>query len=128
MDAANERRPERMPLIFRGRAQVEFNGFKMGDIDQGKIRDDRRNECRPDDFKVGEVAVLGNYLMPRSIVDQFEQVLLGLFQTKPLVELKEFRDATKTSRNVAVMVLEYFDVQGITKRQGNGRILARKSN
>ena len=41
------------------------------------------------------------------------------------VELGAFRDALGASRKVALAVMEYMDMRGITKKEGEGRILLR---
>ena len=75
----------------------------------------------------GELVVLGANLLPKGLVDEFESKLLELFSKKEVVELKEFREAIGASRNIAVGLLEHFDVKGLTKRSGSGRILVQKS-
>jgi selenocysteine-specific elongation factor len=74
----------------------------------------------------GVLTVLGSNYILRKHMDEFRQSLLDLFRKQEVIELKEVRDATGTSRNLAVMILESFDAEGLTKRKGNGRVLAQK--
>jgi selenocysteine-specific elongation factor len=74
----------------------------------------------------GIVCVLGNNYMLRTIVEECRTKLFELFAQNPVVELGPFREKTGLSRNIAVIVLEHFDSEGLTRRQGNGRILAHR--
>lgn len=74
----------------------------------------------------GVVTVLGSNYILRKHMNEFKEALLELFRKQEVIELKEVRDVTGTSRNLAVMILESFDSEGLTKRKGNGRVLAQK--
>lgn len=43
--------------------------------------------------------------------------------TPPGITVSAFREALGTSRRVALPILEYFDARGVTRRQGDFRIL-----
>lgn len=75
----------------------------------------------------GEISVLGSNLMAREVVEDLRSKLLELFNKTTVVELGSFREKTGLSRNIAVLVLEHFDNQGMTRRQGNGRVLVQKT-
>ena len=47
------------------------------------------------------------------------------FQTSELLSIPEFKELAQTSRKYAVPLLEYFDKQKITYRDGNGRKLVK---
>ncbi len=71
-------------------------------------------------------AIGSNYLLS-SLVEECREKLLKLFQEQQVVEIAPFREATGLTRNVAVLILEHFDSEGMTKRQGNGRVLLRRN-
>ncbi|MBF0330817.1 MAG: selenocysteine-specific translation elongation factor [Candidatus Omnitrophica bacterium] len=75
----------------------------------------------------GSITVLDHYWIASSAVHKYLAKLLELFRNKRIIELADFRTATGLSRNLAVPVLEYFDVKGITCREGKGRRLLSKS-
>ncbi len=54
---------------------------------------------------------------------RYRDALLELFRKKDTVSLAEFREATGTNRNVAMSVLETFDHEGLTRREGDSRVL-----
>lgn len=72
------------------------------------------------------VSVIGGNLMIRSALEDARKVLLELFKTKEVIELKEFRDKSGMSRNIGVALLEAFDSEGMTKRKDKGRVLIQK--
>lgn len=57
------------------------------------------------------------------VFNQAKSLLLLHFETNSTMSLGEFRDLLKTSRKVAVPLLEYFDSIKITLRDGDTRIL-----
>ncbi len=56
----------------------------------------------------------------QAALEQFAQ----LAAQQDAVTLAQFRDALGTSRKYAVALLEYFDRRGITKKQGDARVMA----
>ncbi|HQH28120.1 MAG TPA: SelB C-terminal domain-containing protein, partial [Oligoflexia bacterium] len=75
----------------------------------------------------GAVRVLGGNYLLASIVEECRTKLLELFEEHQVVGLAAFREKTGLSRNIAVVVLEHFDSEGMTKRHGEGRMLLRKN-
>ncbi len=63
------------------------------------------------------------YLLHRNWVQEARHILLKHFQTKNELTVGEFRDYLAASRKYVVPLLNYFDQQGITTRQGDIRIL-----
>ncbi len=59
--------------------------------------------------------------------DQAEQLLFDFFREHTEISLAEYRDLLATSRKYALALLEYFDTAKITQRQGEKRILRKKS-
>jgi selenocysteine-specific elongation factor len=68
------------------------------------------------------------YLTAHNVMLQYKQILQELWMAEHKITLQDFRAITKTSRNHAVCMLEYFDKQGFTKRQGDCRILQLKES
>jgi selenocysteine-specific elongation factor len=57
---------------------------------------------------------------------EIEALLRDLLSAKGKLQVSDFKDAAKTSRKYAVPLLEYFDKRGVTRRQGDFRVLAGK--
>ena len=73
------------------------------------------------------VTVLGHNLLATEIVNGCRESLLKLFHGTTVVGLPAFREATGLSRNLATLVLEFFDSGGLTRRVAEGRVLARSN-
>ncbi|SHH55945.1 selenocysteine-specific elongation factor [Sporobacter termitidis DSM 10068] len=77
-------------------------------------------------LRVGLIVRLdARYNMHRDYLAQAEQRFRKLAAAASPVELAAFRDALGSSRKVALAVMEYLDMRGITKKDGEGRILLR---
>ena len=61
------------------------------------------------------------YLLPTR-VNELEELATNLASNAPFT-VKEFRDASGLGRNMVIDVLEYFDKQRITQRQGDTRVM-----
>lgn len=72
------------------------------------------------------LVLLGNNILPISIIEHARKTLLQMFSEQKFVELGQFRERTGASRNIAALILDSFDAEGLTKRVEQGRILARK--
>ena len=72
------------------------------------------------------LVLLGSNLLFQPVLESSRKALLELFQTQKIVEIGQFREKTGASRNVAALILDSFDSEGLTKRVENGRILTRK--
>ncbi len=91
-------------------------------------------EARESDMKLvlrllgeeGEVSLLGNQLMRTQAFEECRAKLLGLFEEREIVDLGDFRKLVGASRNLAVAILEQFDAEGLTRREGKGRALVRR--
>lgn len=71
----------------------------------------------------GEARQIGANLMHAPAYARCREILIGLFAAGPSVGLAAFRAATGLSRNLGVEVLELFDREGLTRRQGQARVL-----
>jgi len=71
----------------------------------------------------GEIVIMGKHYMSRSCFNSCEDKLRELATKKGVVEINDYRELTKTGRNITVVILEKFDSLGITKRFPDGRKL-----
>jgi selenocysteine-specific elongation factor len=75
----------------------------------------------------GTVVVLDGNFVLRSVFDEARKTLLRLFESAELVDLSAFRDAIGGTRKVAVAMLDAFDVEGMTRRVPDGRMLVKRA-
>lgn len=59
----------------------------------------------------------------RRPLSQARVLLLELFQASPTLTLARFRDRAGVSRKYALLLLEHWDQEGLTRREGNYRVL-----
>lgn len=76
----------------------------------------------------GTLAIVDNHLLLKSLFDRLRQQLLSLFESKGVVDILAFREATGVNRRMAQSVLEAFDAEGLTRRVEAGRVLAKPSS
>jgi selenocysteine-specific elongation factor len=74
------------------------------------------------------VRVVGSNLMSTGAYEEYRGQLLGLFETSDEVGLAEFREVTGLGRNLAWTLLEAFDLEGLTKKMGDVRVLVRSAD
>ncbi|MCK9524827.1 MAG: selenocysteine-specific translation elongation factor [Limnochordia bacterium] len=72
------------------------------------------------------VALQGEHWTTPAIVNGILDIIFGEEAFQGGFELSTFRDRLNTSRKFALTFLEYFDVQGITKRKGDARTLGKR--
>lgn len=63
----------------------------------------------------------------RRPLSQARTLLLELFQSSPTLTLARFRDVAGISRRYALLLLEHWDREGLTRREGNYRVLLEKN-
>ena len=61
----------------------------------------------------------------RRPLGQARDLLLALFRASPALTLARFRDEAGVSRKYALLLLEHWDGEGLTRREGNYRVLCR---
>jgi selenocysteine-specific elongation factor len=76
----------------------------------------------------GSIKVLGKNFLSGAVYADCRKKLLELFARNPVVDISAFRQAVGAPRNLAAAILESFDVEGLTKRVDNGRILVKKQS
>ena len=73
-------------------------------------------------LSTGELVLLAPELcVEKSVLDAVDARVKAWFETHDTLTLGEFRDALGTSRDHALLVLEYYDRRGILRREGNVR-------
>ena len=73
------------------------------------------------------IYVIKNTFNPASLVNNYQQVLIRhLKNHSEGISVAEFRDLIKGNRATALLLLEFFDEQGITLRQGNSRVFTKR--
>ena len=66
----------------------------------------------------------GNFIL-RGVYEDCRQKLLGLLESVPRIELGAFRQAIGANRKMAVAMLDAFDLEGLTRRVGDVRVLVK---
>ncbi|MDO8880237.1 MAG: SelB C-terminal domain-containing protein, partial [Coriobacteriia bacterium] len=75
----------------------------------------------------GAVVRLGPDLhFDAAAVERAREQIVGYLQQHTTMLAKDARDATGSSRKYIVPLLEYFDAQGVTKRDGDTRTLGKR--
>ena len=73
-------------------------------------------------LSTGELVLLAPELcVEKSVLDAVDAGVKAWFETHDTLTLGEFRDALGTSRDHALLVLEYYDRRGILRREGDVR-------
>ena len=76
----------------------------------------------------GSIKVLDKYLLSFDVYAACRRQLVELFAQSPVVDISKFRQAVGASRNLAFIMLDAFDGEGLTKRVENGRVLVKKQS
>jgi len=73
-------------------------------------------------LSTGELVLLAPELcVEKSVLDAVDARVKAWFETHDTLALGEFRDALGTSRDHALLVLEYYDRRGVLRREGDVR-------
>ena len=67
----------------------------------------------------------GNLMFTQKNFIDLKKKVVQHFTSSQILSVPEFKDIAKTSRKYAVPLLEYFDKQKITYRDGNSRKLVK---
>ena len=68
-------------------------------------------------------AILKDRYYRHQTIRQFANLIRELDQTQGSTSAADFRDRLGTGRKLAIQILEYFDREGFTRRQGNNHLL-----
>ncbi|WP_125706935.1 selenocysteine-specific translation elongation factor [Companilactobacillus zhongbaensis] len=67
-------------------------------------------------------------VMLKSAFDDVTQEVIAYLKENETMTLAQFRDLTGASRKYGMMILEYMDKQGVTRRQENTRVLTKRES
>ena len=67
-----------------------------------------------------------DYYMHKTFYDKAVDTTIHLFDNAEKIQMKDVRDALKTSRKYAILLVDHFDQKRITKTVGDYRILIKK--
>ncbi len=71
----------------------------------------------------GALVKAGDFTFAPSVVDEVREKLVAYLKTNERITASEFRDIIEATRKYAIPLLEYFDSSGLTKRDGDYRVL-----
>ncbi len=71
----------------------------------------------------GDLIEIEGYLFHKENVEKAREILVRLLKEKGEVTVSEYRLKLGTTRKFIIPLLNYFDSQGVTKRQGDVRVL-----
>lgn len=63
-----------------------------------------------------------NIIYDKSLIKQYEQIIIKNLKTKNEVTIKDLKDETGLSRKYLIAIMEYFDKVKLTKRSGDTRV------
>lgn len=122
--------PQLLPV--RERLAALYDGFGLAPPENGAVEARFGRDlplARQAGRRMEEEGELIPYAPRRRIARQAcaraEAILEGLFAEREQITLAQFRDAAGISRDAALLLLEYWDKAGLTRRTGNTRILLR---
>lgn len=77
---------------------------------------------------LGEIERVGPHLYRRAQLETIERRTLAALRERGRITAAEFRDLLGTSRKYAMPLLDWFDARGITRREGDFRLLAERAS
>ncbi len=72
--------------------------------------------------ELGQVERVAGRLFRRDVLDRLVDDVRGLLAREPVLSPQAFKELTGLSRRGAIPLLEWLDSQGVTRRQGDGRV------
>jgi len=75
----------------------------------------------------GAVVLPGQYILSKKMYEQAREIVKTLYREQGIIKLPDVRDALNASRKYALMILERFDQEKYTRRQGEDRVLYRNN-
>ncbi len=119
-----ELRERVLEMIQRGGVNAPARGNLMKELDLTEAEMRVLSKLLTED---GTVLYLDGNFMLKSVYEQCRTALLSLLERVNCVDLNRFRDAIGSNRKMAVAMLDAFDAEGLTRRIGEGRVLAKPS-
>ncbi len=108
---------------------LKYNDMGMNPIATYKVENEL--SLGKSDFKLFDYLISSEklvrlneeFLISKEFYDKAYNLLLNHFNSNNEIKLSEFRDLTESSRKIAVLLLDYFDKNLITKRVEDVRVL-----
>ena len=69
----------------------------------------------------------GQFVILRKLYQKAREIVITLAEERGVVKLADLRDALDTSRKYTLLLLERFDNENLTQRQGEDRVLVQKT-
>jgi len=110
--------------------QLDQEGFTSSTLAQLSLKTGNSKEKLMQVLNVAEqqgklLRIDGNLMFTQSNFIKLKEKVTHHFSKNPEMSVSEFKELAHTSRKYAVPLLEYFDKQKITYREGNARKLVR---
>ena len=84
--------------------------------------DELSKEILHNNLKDKFVKISDDYICSKKMLNNYKNIIFNHFETNKTLDISEFKAYTNLSRKLSVTVLEYFDLQKITKMFENYRI------
>lgn len=103
--------------------RIHLSGYSLMTISE--LTENNKDRQQVLEFMLKEELLLfpGQYILDRSQYEGVREKAKELFDEKGILKLSDFRDMVGTSRKFALILLERFDQEKYTKRQGEDRII-----
>lgn len=103
--------------------RIHLSGYSLMTISE--LTENKKDRQQVLEFMLKEELLLfpGQYILDRGQYEGVRGKAKDLFDEKGIIKLSDFRDMVGTSRKFALILLERFDQEMYTKRQGEDRII-----
>ena len=103
--------------------RIHLSGYSLMTISE--LTENKKDRQQVLEFMLKEELLLfpGQYILDRGQYEGVRGKAKDLFDEKGIIKLSDFRDMVGTSRKFALILLERFDQEKYTKRQGEDRII-----
>lgn len=103
--------------------RIHLSGYSLMTISE--LTENKKGRQQVLEFMLKEELLLfpGQYILDRGQYEGVRGKAKDLFDEKGIIKLSDFRDMVGTSRKFALILLERFDQEKYTKRQGEDRII-----
>ncbi|WAJ22552.1 MULTISPECIES: selenocysteine-specific translation elongation factor [Clostridia] len=103
--------------------RIHLSGYSLMTISE--LTENNKDRQQVLEFMLKEELLLfpGQYILDRGQYEGVRGKAKDLFDEKGIIKLSDFRDMVGTSRKFALILLERFDQEKYTKRQGEDRII-----
>lgn len=109
------------------RKRVLDSGYAL--LKAGELTGDEKEKQQVLEFLLEDEFMIlsGQYIMERTMYSDAKKTAENIFAEKKVLKLSDFRDAIDSSRKIALTILDKFDQERFTKRQGEDRIIIKYS-